>query len=217
MLTLEFTKRTNTEKTENIRNNGGIPAVFYGPKESSTPVSLKAVDFKKVWKQAGESSIIILKDGSEEHEALIHDIDLHPVTGVPRHVDFYVIEKGKKLQLNVPLEFTGVSEAVKSLGGILVKVLHEVEIEALPKDLPHDIKVDISSLVALDSQILAKDLNIPTGVDLITGTEEVVAAISVAVEEPEEAPTATIADIEVVGEKGKKDEEGAEGATEEAK
>lgn len=211
MLTLEFKKRESAQSLEKARRDGLMPAVFYGPKEASTPIAIKANEFKKVWKQAGESSIIVLKDAAEEHEALIHDIDIHPVTGIPRHADFYVIEKGKKLQLNVQLEFIGASEAVKSLGGILVKVLHEVEIEALPKDLPHHIEVDITALSALDSQVLAKDLKLPAGVELLTGAEEVVAAISVAVEEVEDAPTASIADIEVVGEKGKKDEEGEEG------
>ncbi len=146
----------------------------------------------------------------EEHEALIHDVDLHPVTGIPRHADFYVIEKGKKLQVNVQLEFTGVASAVKDLEGTLVKVLHELEIEAMPKDLPREVLVDISQLATLESQILAKDIPLPAGVTLITGADEVVAAISVKQEEKEE-PVASIADIEVVGEKGKEEEAPAEG------
>lgn len=216
MLTLEFNKRPKTDTLDKVRRSAMMPAVFYGPKEASTSISIKSTDFKKVWGEAGESSIIILKEGNEEHEALIHAVDVHPVTGVIRHADFYVIEKGKKLQINVPLEFIGVSEAVKSLGGILVKVLHELEIEALPKDLPHHIDVDISSLANLDSQILAKDLKLADGVTLISGPDEVIAAISVAQEEPEEAPTASIADIELSVEKGKKEEEGAEGETPDA-
>jgi len=208
MFTIEYKTRT-TGKKDNSAMNWTIPAVFYGPKEKSTPITVKQMDFIKAWKDAGESSIIILKGAEgEEHEALIHDVDVHPVTGVPRHADFYVIEKGKKLTVNAELEFEGVAPAVKDLGGTLVKVLHTLEVEALPKDLPKSIVVDISSLATLDSQILAQDLKLPAGVELITKPEEVVAAIAVAKEEPEEAPTASIDDIEVVGEKGKKEEEG---------
>ncbi len=186
-----------------------MPAVFYGPKQESTSVAINAIDFAKIWKTAGESSIIILKGPQgEEHESLIHDVELHPVNDRPLHADFYVIEKGKKLQLAVPLEFTGTAPAVKDLGGTLIKVLHEIEIEALPKDLPHSLVVATESLVALDSQILVKDIALPAGVELITGAEEVVAAISVTEEEAEE-PSASIEDIEVVGAKGK--EEPAEG------
>ncbi|MTV59144.1 50S ribosomal protein L25, partial [Streptococcus pneumoniae] len=85
-----------------------------------TPVSMSLVEFIKVYKKAGESSVIILKEGNNEHEALIHDLDVHPVTGAPRHADFYVIEKGKKVRVNVPLIFEGVSPAVKDKGAILI-------------------------------------------------------------------------------------------------
>jgi large subunit ribosomal protein L25 len=208
MLTIEFETRDTKVKPETVRKQGKMPAVFYGPKEKSTPIIIKDTEFKKIWKAAGESSIVVLKNGSDEHETLIHDVDVHPVTGVPRHADFYVIEKGKKLEVKVHLDFIGVAPAVKDLAGTLVKVLHELEIEAMPKDLPHDIKVDIAALATLESQILAKDITMPSGVTLITGPEEVVAAVSVAKEEVEE-PVKSIDDIEVVGAKGIKEEEGA--------
>jgi large subunit ribosomal protein L25 len=209
MLTLNYTTRDSKIKPDELRKSGSVPAVFYGPKEKSTPVTLNTIDFLKTWKKAGESSIIVLKGPKgEEHEALIHDVDLHPVNDAPLHADFYVIEKGKKLSLDIPLEFTGVSAAVKDLGGTLVKVLHSIEIEALPKDLPHSLTVDISLLSTLESQILAKQITMPAGVTLITSAEDVVAAISVAKEEVEE-PSKTLDDIEVVGAKGK--EEVAEG------
>jgi large subunit ribosomal protein L25 len=217
MLTIAYTKRDAKKarskmKTDTTHAAGVLSAVLYGPKEPSTPITVNAIDFKKVWGKAGESSIIVLKGpAGEEHEALIHDVDLHPVSDVPRHADFYVIEKGKKLQLAIPLEYKGVSPAVKDLGGALVKVLHTLEIEALPKDLPQTIVVDISSLATLESQILAKQLPLAEAVTLITNPEEVVAAITVVKEEVEEV-TKTIDDIEVVGAKGKEVKEGEEGA-----
>ena len=130
-----------------------MPAVFYGPKEETTPVTISEKDFVKVWREAGESSVIELSGVGDAKEVLIHEVDVDPVSGTPRHADFYVIEKGKKVTVGIPLTFEGVAPAVKELGGILVKVMHEIEIEVMPKDLPHDIVVDISSPKHFDSQI----------------------------------------------------------------
>jgi len=187
-----------------------MPAVFYGKKEKSTPITISKAEFKKVWKEAGESSVIDLVGNNIEAEALIYDVDLDPVTDEPRHADFYVFEKGKKIEIAVPLEFIGVAPAVKDMGGTLVKVLHEIEIEALPKDLPHNISVDISSLLNFDSQILAKDIKLPQGVVLVTKLEEVVASVYETKEEVEEVVPVDLASIEVQ-KKGKEAKEGEEG------
>jgi len=212
MLTLNIQKRDKKGGLNALRAGGTIPAVFYGPKEKATPISIGFSDFMKVWKQAGESSIITLVGSGEDHDALIHEVDVHPVSGIARHADFYVIEKGKKIQVKVPLVFIGESEAVKGLGGTLVKVLYEVEIEAMPKDLPRDINVDISPLVAFDSQILAKDLGMPSGVTLLASPEEVVASVYETKEEVVEEVVADIGDIKISEERGKKEEEGEAGA-----
>lgn len=208
MQTLEVTRRTAKDSISALNKVGRIPAVFYGPKEKSTPVSISIADFRKVWRVAGESAVITLKDGANEHEALIQDYDAHPVTGAPRHVDFYVIEKGKKIQVAVPLVFEGVSPAVKDKGGILVKVLRDLKIEASPKDLPHEVKVDISSLVELDSTIHARDLKLPAGVTLEIAPEEIIASIAVAKEEAEEPVTAPDLSTIEVAKKGKEAKEG---------
>jgi large subunit ribosomal protein L25 len=212
MLTLTVEKRTKGDKTEALRKKGFFPAVFYGPKEKATSIMMPRVEFTKVWKKAGESSVIILKEGAHEHEALIHEIDVHPVTGVPRHADFYVIEKGKKVKVHIPLVFDGVAPAVKDLGGILVKVLRELEIEAAPKDLPHNLSVDLSALVELQSVIHAKDIKIPAGVTLITDASDIVASVAEAKEEVEEAPVAVDMSAIEVEKKGKEAKEGEEGA-----
>ncbi|HEY4494479.1 MAG TPA: 50S ribosomal protein L25 [Candidatus Paceibacterota bacterium] len=211
MITLSVEKRDMKSNVGTLRKKGIIPAVFYGPKEKNTPVSVSMSDFIKVWRKAGESSVILLKESENEHEALIHDIDVHPVTGVPRHVDFYVIEKGKKVKVKVPIEFEGTSPAVKDKGGILVKVLRELEIEASPKDLPHEIKIDISPLTELDSVIIVKDIKLPESVTLISLPGEIVASIAVAKEEVEEVKPIDMSSIEVE-KKGKEAKEGEEGA-----
>lgn len=212
MLSLAIETRDIKLSPAKVRATGAMPAVFYGPKDPSTSISVNAKEFGKVWKKAGESSVIILKDAAgAEHEALIHEVDIHPLSGEPRHADFYVIEKGKKVEVSVPLVFTGVSSAVKDKAGILVKVHREIEIEAAPRDLPHDITVDISMLVELTDVIKAKDLILGKGVELKINPEEVVASISVAKEEVEEAPAAIDMSAIEVEKKGKA-EDGEAGA-----
>lgn len=202
---------------DKIRKTGFIPAVFYGPKETSTPIVVDTIAFKKVWKKAGASSVIILKDASgNEHESLIHEVDVHPLSGEPRHADFYVIEKGKKVKVALPLVFEGVSPAVKDLGGILVKVRRDIDIEAAPRDLPQNIVVDISKLALLTDVILAKDLPIPSGVEIKIGQDEVIASVSVTKEEVEEAPAPIDMSAIEVEAKGKEVKEGEAPAAESA-
>jgi len=196
-----------------------MPAVFYGHKKESTPIQIKKSEFLKAWKNAGESTVIKLDTPDGEIEALIHDVDLDPVTDEPRHADFYVFEKGHKVEVAVPVEFIGISPAVKDLGGVLMKILHEVKVKAEPANLPHQIEVNISPIAELEGQILAKDIVMPKGVELMENPEEVVVTVATpkAEEKVEEVP-ADLSQIEVE-KKGKQDEEGGEtaGAAETAK
>src|SRR5690606_12821407 len=137
--------------------------------------------------------------------------DIDPVSHTPRHADFYVFDKDHKLEIDVPLEFVGVAPGVKDQGGLLVKVLHELKIESLPSNLPHQIEVDISSLTELNSQILAKDIKLPTGVELKENPEEVVALVAEPKEEEPEPEPVDLSSIEVEKKGKEKDaEEGAE-------
>ncbi len=201
------------KEVKNLRKRGMVPAGFYGRKEASTPITVAEKDFKKVFKEAGESTVVTLEGVGEEKDALIHDVERDPVTGAIRHVDFYVLEKGKKVEVEVPLTFIGVSPAVKDMGGTLVKVMHALPIEALPKDLPHGIEVDISVLVTLESKIHVKDLKLPSGVEAKSAPEEVVALVAEYKEEVEEvAAPIDLSAIEV--EKKGKEANAAEGVAE---
>jgi large subunit ribosomal protein L25 len=204
MLKLTVQEKALKTSSEALRKKGLIPAVFYGPKEETVSIVLNKIDFVKTLREAGESTVVLLQTPKGEKEALIRDVSYEAVRGEPIHVDFYIPEKGKTVSVYIPLVFVGVSSAVKDSGGTLVKVLHEIEVEALPKDLPHDIKVDIAALIDADAQIIAKDLTLPSGVILVTEEDEVVAAISVGEEETENI-SADISSIEVE-KKGKKEE-----------
>lgn len=202
-------KRDITKKAKTFREQGLLPAVVYGRSQESTPIAIPHKAFEKVFRAAGESSVINLTGLDGDLEVLIHEVAVHPVSGIPLHADFYAIEKGQTVTVSVPLEFTGVSPAVRELGGILVKVMHELEMEVLPKDLPHAIPVDISKLVVLDSQIKVSDLQLPTSASLDISGDEIVAMIDVAKEEVAEAVPMDISQIGVSVEKGKKEEDEA--------
>lgn len=210
MTILKTQPREKSHNIKNIREEGNIPAVLYGPKEDAVSVVVSGKDFGKVLKEAGESTVITLETSNGKKSALIHDVQFDPIKSNPIHVDFYIIEAGKEVEVDVPLEFIGVSPAVKELGGTLVKVLHEVSVKGMPAKLPHTVEVDISMLTELDSNISAKDISLPEGITLMDNVDEIVASISVAKEEEEETETvADIADIEV-DKKGKKEEEKTE-------
>lgn len=209
MITLKVEKRTdNGDSAADLRRGGSVPGVVYGAHQTATPVAVSAIAFGKILKEAGEATIVSLTGLGEDLPTLIHEVDLDPLTNLPRHVDFYAVTKGQKVEVAIPLVFEGVSPAVEA-GANLVKVMHELEVEADPMNLPHDIKVDISALKALGDKIHASDLSLPSGIKLVTPAEEVVALVQEIVEEKEEevAP-ADISTIEV--EKKGKEEETAE-------
>ncbi len=212
MFIIKAEKRNEGANLDNLKQSGQIPAVFYGAGSSTTSISIPKIDFKKIWREAGESSTIKMSVGDKNIDVLIHEVQVHPVTEEPIHVDFLVIDMNKKIKVNIPLEFIGISNAVKNGLGNLVKVLHEVEIEALPKDLPHNFEINISKLETAESQIFVSDIELPTGVIMITNGEEIVASIVLQKEEKEETPAVDLSAIEVE-KKGKK-EEGGEGSPE---
>lgn len=209
MLTLEVTKRRD-ERAPALRRVGSIPAVVYGAHHASTPITIAASAFEKVLREAGEATIVSLEGLGAPLPTLIHEVDLDPLTSRPRHVDFYAVTKGEKVEVAIPLVFVGESPAVEE-GANLVKVMHEVEVEADPMNLPHNIEVDLSLLKAINDQIRVSDLKLPAGVELVSEPEEVVVLVQEVVEEKVEeviAP-AGISSIEV-------EKKGKEESTEEA-
>lgn len=206
-MTLQAQLRTKDITRDQLAADLRIPAVFYGKKQEATPISLETLAFERVYAEAGESTIISLNDGKEDHDVLIHEVQYHPVTDQILHVDFYVIERGKALTVSVPLNFVG--EAPGEKVGVLLKTMHEVEIETLPRDLPQHIDVDLSALAELHSKITIADLVMPNGVTILESPEDTVASIAQQDEESLDEPVEAI-DMDSVGdseEKGKKEDE----------
>lgn len=210
MLTLEVTKRDIASAgAPALLRAGSIPAVVYGAHQASTPITILASAFEKVLREAGEATIVSLEGLGASLPTLIHEVDLDPLTNRPRHVDFYAVTKGKKVEVAIPIVFIGISPAIEA-GANLVKVLHEIEVEADPMNLPHNIEVDLSVLIALGNKIHVSDITLPAGITLVTIPEEVVALVQEVVEEKvEEVVPADISAIEVE-KKGKDEVAGAE-------
>lgn len=213
MVVLKTKNRKKKDSLKKIRKEGFIPAVYYGRTQEAVSVSVPVKDFEKIWRDEGESAVVTLEDEKKgKLDALIHDVDIDPIYNRPRHADFYVFEEGKTIEVSVPVEFVGEAPLVKSQKAILVKVLREITVDAMPRSIPSQVDVDVSSLETLDDQILAKDIKLPEEVILKDDPEEVVAALSEAqeeVEEPEETEDVDFSSIEVE-KKGKEEEEGGE-------
>jgi large subunit ribosomal protein L25 len=192
MLTLQVTAREDMGKDSSatLRSKGMTPAVFYGKKEAAQAITVDARKLESVWKEAGETTLVMLEGLGAPKETLIHDVQIHPVTGVVTHADFYVLEKGKKIEVAVPLHFVGESQAEKA-GFIIVKAMHEVEIEVSAAQLPHHLEVDISSLVNLGDHLTVADIKLPSSAELKTNPEETVASVTSyeEVKEEEQLPT----------------------------
>jgi large subunit ribosomal protein L25 len=177
-LSAKIRKETGREVMA-LLNAGKIPAVVYGPGEKNASIEVDAQEFKKVLHEAGESSLVELNvEGEKEKRlVLIHEIQRNTVEDTFIHVDFFQADLKEETEAEVPLIFEGESSAVKDLGGTLVKNMSEVEVKALPQNLPHEIKVSIESLKTFEDRILIKDLILPKDVKITANPEEIVASV----------------------------------------
>ena len=165
------------KKVKHIAKNGLLPGVLYGAGIATQSIAVSFRDFEHVYREAGESTLVKLDVAGNAHTILIHDIAHDPLSGRAIHADFYAVSMDKVIRVGVPIVFFGESEAVKNAGGILVKVAQELEVEALPQDLPHEFRVDLSLLVSIESRIFVRDVSHEAGVKIIADSGEVVALV----------------------------------------
>ncbi len=209
-MTLEISteKRDASINNETLRASGKIPAIYYMNGTEAVSVAVDYVAFVKLYREAGESTMVTLKTDDGDKQALVQEFQLDPVSGKVLHVDFKLVEAGKPIEVTVPLEFIGVAPAVSNSLGLLMKVMEEVTIKVLPKDLPSHIDVDISGLETLEDSILVKDIQVPSTVEILAEEDATVATVNAAKEEVEEEVEGEIdfSSIEVE-KKGKEEEE----------
>lgn len=188
-------------KVSRLRKAGFLPAVLYGEGVASQPISILSKEFEKVYNEAGESTIIQLDVDGKPYNVLIHDLAHDPLKGNPTHADFYAVRMDKEISVTVPIVFIGESPAVKNEAGILVKVAQELEVEALPQNLPHELTVDISNLQTLESKLFVKDITLPKGVKVLAEPEDVIVVVETPRSEEEllalkETPTTELKEVQ---------------------
>lgn len=209
MISLQATiRKFFGKKTKSIKEQGKIPAVVYGPGVKNFSVEIDEKEFKKVFHKAGESSLIELDVEKAKKPVLIHEIQKDPVSDKIIHIDFYQANLKEEVEVAVPLVFEGVAPAEKDLGGTLNKNILEVEVKALPQNLPHEIIVNITSLKTFQDHILIKDLTLPPNVIVLKKPDEIVAQVLEPRKVEEELATEIKEDVENVEkvEKEKKEE-----------
>jgi len=213
MLTLSSKIRKDIgKKVRNLRREGAIPAILYGPGIKNLPLEVDFKKFEKIYKEAGESSLVSLEieEKKKRFQVLIHEVERDPLTLKPLHIDFYQPRLKEKVEAMVPLVFEGKSKAVEEMKGTLVKNISEVEVKALPLNLPKEIKVNIESLKTFEETILIRDLELPETVEVLKDPGEVVVQVlpPEKVEEELEKPIEEkIEEVEKVEEKEEKKEE----------
>lgn len=166
---LTATKRTVVgRKVKNLRKKGVIPANIYGKKVKSQNIEVAEKEFAQIFAKAGETGLIMLQLEGKEHPVLIHNIQIHPITRGPVHIDFFQVDLKEKVTTKVPLVIVGESKAVKDKLGVLLHILSEVEIEALPADLPEKIEVNVSNLGTIDQAVKVSQLTVSDKIKVLT-------------------------------------------------
>jgi large subunit ribosomal protein L25 len=207
-------------KVRSLRNTGYIPAVLYGRDQEAISLQVQEKDFYKTLKEAGESTLVYLNVGGQAYPTIIHEVDRDPVKDHVIHADFYKVSLDEKITADVPIVFNGVSQAVTGLGGIFVANMRELEVEAFPQDMPHEIKVDISSLEHFNDHILIKDVKLPANIKVIAEADAMLALVQEPKSEEDlekelEATTGDVADVEIGKEKKEGEEDESESDTDE--
>lgn len=207
-LTAEKRKVTG-RKVKALRKQGILPANIYGKDIKSLAVQIPVKDFLRVYEQAGVTGIIELSVGDgESHPVLVHNLQLHPVGGHPLHVDFHRVSLTEKVKATVPVVTIGESPAISQKLGVLLTPVGELEVEALPADLPEKIEVETKELAAVGQEIKVKDLKISDKITVFADPELVVAKIGELLTEEakkmlkEEKAAAEAAAAEAAAEKG---------------
>lgn len=198
-------------KTSSLKNAGKIPAVVYGHKIKNVLIEVDYKDFQRVLREAGESSLIELniEGEKEKRPVLVHELQKNHVSDQFIHIDFFQASLKEEVEVKVPIILEGTSLAVKDLGGTLIKNIAELEVKALPQNLPHEIKVSIDGLNTFEDHILVKDLVLPKDVKVLAKPDEIVVSVAHAAKVEEDLAKEIeekVEDVEKV-EKEKKTEE----------
>ena len=192
MINLNASIRELPSKPDALRASGLIPAEIYGKGLSNLHITVPVKEFNKVFEKAGENTVVDLLVGKNTYSVLIHDYQKHPISDQFLAVDFLQIRLDEKITAPIPLVFIGESSAVKEMGGVLVKSMDKIEVEALPSNLPHEIEINISAITEIDGSIYVKDIVVSGNYEIITDPDTVITTVIM----PEEEVVATPVGVE---------------------
>lgn len=192
-------RNTFGRKVKSLRREGLLPANIYGKKTKSLAVQVSTTEFEKLFKQSGKTSVIDLKVEKEKktRTVLATNLQKDPVTDFPLHVDFHQVDLSQKVTVDIPILLKGESSAVKEKGAVLITLLDKVKVEALPKDLPDEFVVNISSLKEFDDSVQIKDLGVDKAkVTVLAEEDEAIIMVQEPKKEEEPVPVEAEAEAE---------------------
>lgn len=178
------------KKVKKLRREGTLPANIYGKDIKSLAVQLPQKEFEKVFKEVGETGLVDVQLNGELKPSLIHNVQMDYLHSVPLHADFFQVNLKEKVKTMVPIKILGEARAVSDKLGLLLQPLSEVEVEALPGDLPEYIEVNVEPLAAVNDQMAVSDIKAPTGVSILTDPSQVVVKIGELVSKQAQAQAA---------------------------
>jgi len=203
-------RTTLGKKVKKLRRVGLLPGNVYGKGLNSHAVQVKLSDFEHVYKQSGETGLVDLTYGGNTKPVLIKNLQMNYATRSVLHVDFYQVNLKEKVKANIPIVFTGEAVAVTDKIGLLLQNLSEVEVEALPDNLPENIEVSVEQLAQIGDQITVASLKVSSDVVILTDPSQVIAKIAEPTAEEPEPETPAEGEEAVEGEQAAKTEEGSE-------
>ena len=168
-----------------LRRSGQLPAIMYGVGSEPQTLQLPAHETELILQKVSGSTLIDLKIGKKTHKVLVREVQREVISRKPIHVDFLEVAMDVTIRAVVPIELVGEAPAVRELGGVLVSGLNDIEVEALPSNLPDRISVDLSGLETFDDSITVGDLVVEEGVTILTEPEEAIANVVYQMEEEE--------------------------------
>lgn len=194
------TREVIGKASRSLSGEGKLPAVVYGAEVDALPVEVDRRDFERLMTHAAVGSTLVkltVDGGDKALNVIIKEVQTDPLKGTARHIDFWAVRMGKAISTVVALTFTGSSEGERT-GGVLLHELRELHIEALPKDLPEQVEIDVTSLLVGDS-IHVSDITPPEGVTILSDPELLVCSVAApsAEEEEEEEGGLEGEDVEV--------------------
>ena len=210
---LSAESRTETGKgvARKLRAAGRVPGVVYGPGREPQALSLNARELEKLLGSiAAGSTVVELTLGSATTNTLIREVQRHPFKKRILHVDFMELVAGEKVIVDIPLVFVGVPEGVRLSGALLEQIVHSIEVNVDPSNIPNHIDVDVTNL-AMGHSLHVRDLKLPEGLEVLTDEDTTICAViaprAVVEEKAEGEGEAAVGEPELIR-KAKEDEEG---------